>query len=170
MSDIQALDWEGHAWSDWYQLDESIRAYSAIAPNEEGIYRIRCRGDEALIYIGETGASIRGRFRQLRKAAQYVSAGKPPGPPHVAGGCVYAHEQRGEVIEVSWFTTRGIDPAIGSGWSATSSQRTGRQRVGIRPASLLASWRHRRDPHEATRLDWTAQSAGSFEIHRTEQS
>jgi len=110
MSDVQARDWEGHEWSDWYLLDESIRAHAAIAPNEEGIYRIRCQGDEGLIYIGETGASIRGRFRQLRKATEHAAGGKPPGPPHVAGGCVHSHEQRGEVIEVSWFATRGIDP------------------------------------------------------------
>jgi len=138
IADPQARDWEGHAWSDWHQLDEAVLASAAIAPDEAGIYRIRCRGEEGLVYVGETGKSIRGRFRQLRKATEYVAAGKRPGPPHVAGGCVLEHERRGSVVEVSWFTTRGVD---------------GRDRKGIE-CELIAAYR------KATGLNPTCQFGG----------
>lgn len=102
--DVQGPDWEGHMWSAWLPLDEAISAWRAKAPADQGLYRIRA-GEVGLIYIGESGRSILERLRQLRKATEYVVAGKKPGPPHVAGGCVLAHEQRGDLIEISWVET-----------------------------------------------------------------
>jgi hypothetical protein len=83
-------------------LNIAIASRKAEAPNSAGLYRLRCKGRDGLIYIGETGDSLRGRFRQLRKASVYAAQGKPAGPPHVAGRCVFDHECAGLEIEVSW--------------------------------------------------------------------
>ena len=106
---VQGIFWEEHEWSQWYGLDSAIALRDAKAPEVPGLYRIRCANQEGLIYIGETGKSIRGRFRQLQKAMEYAEQGKYArlgkigGPPHVAGGCVWNHRRAGFDIEVSWF-------------------------------------------------------------------
>lgn len=83
-------------------MDIAIAPREAKAPDTVGLYRLRCKERRGLIYIGEIGDSLRKRFRQLRKATQYVAHGKSPGPPHIAGGCVHEHERAGFVVEVSW--------------------------------------------------------------------
>lgn len=104
---VQGRRWDGHAWSPWWLLDETFVAYSRDerqAPNKAGIYRVRCRGREGLIYIGQSGVThgIRARLRQLRIAMRSAAPGGRPSPPHVAGACVRAHELRGCMVEVSW--------------------------------------------------------------------
>ncbi len=47
--DPQDLSWAGLAWPEWYQLDS---AEARAIPREAGIYRLRCCGEPALIYIG----------------------------------------------------------------------------------------------------------------------
>lgn len=114
-ADVQSVSWDGHAWSEWYTLDIAIAARSAQAPDTPGLYRLRCHGHPGLIYIGETGDSLRGRFRQLRKAThyaaqgKYIALGKAGGPPHVAGGCVWKHECAGLAVEVSWVEAPNLD-------------------------------------------------------------
>ena len=108
-TDVQGPNWEEHEWSAWHALEGAIAPRNAKAPEVPGLYRIRCAGHGTLIYIGETGDSLRSRFRQLRTAMQYADQGwysrrgKTGGPPHVAGGCVRNHQRQGYVIEVSWF-------------------------------------------------------------------
>ena len=105
----QDPNWGGHRWSGWHQLDVAIAPRIAGAPDTAGVYRIRCKGRAGLIYIGETGDSLRNRFRQLRKATVYVTQGKPPGPPHVAGACVLGYERAGFTVEVSWLEKPDLD-------------------------------------------------------------
>jgi hypothetical protein len=112
---VQSSDWEGQIWSAWHTLENAIEPRNAKAPDAPGLYRIRCANRDGLIYIGETGDSLRGRFRQLKKAMEYaergkyVEQGKIGGPPHVAGGCVWNHKQARHVIEVSWIDATGIE-------------------------------------------------------------
>jgi len=114
-ADVQGNHWEGHNWSQWHTLDSGIASRSVKAPDVPGLYRLRCAGQVGLIYIGETGSSLRGRFHQLRKAMEYAGQGKYSrqgkvgGPPHVAGGCVLRHKLAGFLIEVSWFDGSGLD-------------------------------------------------------------
>ncbi|HXH50528.1 MAG TPA: hypothetical protein VNM47_14385 [Terriglobia bacterium] len=110
IDETQSLAWENHAWSDWYSLDVAIMPREAKAPDSPGLYRLRCKGERGLIYIGETGDSLRSRLRQLRKATRYVASGREPGPPHVAGACVLDHERNGFVVEVSWVEMTNPDP------------------------------------------------------------
>lgn len=113
--DVQGIRWEGHLWSQWYTLGDAIASYAAKAPDSPGLYRIQCADQTGLIYIGQTGKSLRGRFRQLRKAMEYASQGKYSnqgrvgGPPHVAGGCVLKHALAGSPVEISWATCSGLD-------------------------------------------------------------
>jgi len=113
--DVQSLSWEGHAWSDWFPLNVAIAAREAKAPGTPGLYRLRCHGQDGLIYIGETGDGLRSRFRHIRKATayaaegKYAAQGKTGGPPHVAGGCVWKHECAGLVVEVSWIETPQLE-------------------------------------------------------------
>jgi hypothetical protein len=112
--DVQNLSWEGHAWSEWYALDVAIAARAAKAPNTAGLYRLRCHGEPGLIYIGETGDTVRARLRQLRKATAYAAQGKyeaqgKGGPPHVAGLCVWNHQRAGKTVEVSWVAKPNLD-------------------------------------------------------------
>ena len=107
--DTQSPTWESHAWSEWFLLDAAITPRGAKAPDTPGLYRLRCKRQSGLIYIGETGDSLRTRLRQLRKATEYVARGRPPGPPHVAGGCVLEHENAGFVVEVSWVEKPTLD-------------------------------------------------------------
>lgn len=114
-ADVQGIHWEGHVWSRWHTLNDAIASQSAKAPDSPGLYRIRCADQATLIYIGETCKSLRGRFRQLRKAMEYArqgkysSQGKVGGPPHVAGGCVLRHALAGASIEISWVDGSGLD-------------------------------------------------------------
>src|SRR5258708_3887623 len=108
-NDAQSPSWEKHTGSEWHRLD-TVRG--ADSP---GLYRLRCHGQAGLIYIGETGDSIKARFGQLRKAMEYAAQGryaakgKVGGPPHVAGGCVWKHVCVGHVIEVSWTEAPNLD-------------------------------------------------------------
>src|SRR4051812_18081801 len=72
----QTDSWEGLTWSEWHPLDAATLARNAKAPDYPGLYRIRCRDRAGLIYIGETGVSIRSRLRQLQKAMHYADQGK----------------------------------------------------------------------------------------------
>jgi hypothetical protein len=107
-ADPRSGDWEGHHWSEWATLDIATAPDAALAPNQPGLYRIRCRGEPGLIYIGQTGSSLRGRFRQLRKSMEYSAAGRPAEAPHIAGACVQAHLEQGRVVAVSWVALPGV--------------------------------------------------------------
>ncbi len=140
-NDVQSPSWEKYAWSAWHLLDE-VRC-----TDSPGLYRLRCNGQVGLLYIGETGDSIRSRFGQLRKAMQYAAEGryaakgKVGGPPHVAGGCVWKHVCAGRVIEVSWIESPDLDK---------------RERKGVE-CDLIAAYRRRMG------VSPTCQFAGDFE-------
>jgi len=138
---VQSPSWEERPWSEWYLLDTAIAPGMAKAPNTAGLYRLRCRGRVGLIYIGETGTSLRGRFRQLRKATEYAGQGKPAGPPHVAGNCVFKRESAGLAVEVSWVETPQLDS---------------RDRKGVE-CELIAAYR------KTMRTNPACQFAGTFE-------
>ena len=52
-------------WSDWFPI-ENIGENKFI-PTDEGLYRIRVKGEDKLSYIGQTGNSIRARLGQLSR-------------------------------------------------------------------------------------------------------
>ncbi len=81
----------------------------ALAPSQPGIYRIRCSGRAGLVYIGQSGRSLRTRLRQLRDGMRLADAGKPQAAPHFAAPCVNTHASRGWKVEVSWIGMPDVD-------------------------------------------------------------
>ena len=105
MTDLEQQDphdlrWGGLTWSEWHQLDS---AEARPVPREAGLYRLRCRGEPELIYIG-ISARLSSRLGGLRRAR-----GRPDKRGHYAAACVAAHEKQGKIIEVSWATVGDID-------------------------------------------------------------
>lgn len=92
--------WHRLAWSAWHQLDATT---SLVIQPKPGIYRLRCQGRLDLIYIG-ISVRLSSRLGALRRAR-----GRPRHRGHSAAACVAGHEANGEVVEVSWALTEGID-------------------------------------------------------------
>ena len=109
MSGPQAALWGGNQWSRWYTLSDAIAPRTAVAPMQPGIYRIRCSDRPGLVYIGQSGRSLRTRLRQLRDGMHDAEAGRPQNAPHFAAPCVYSHVARGWTIEVSWIAMPQVD-------------------------------------------------------------
>jgi hypothetical protein len=98
--DLHGPHWEGLAWSNWHQLDTPE---ARAIPPEPGIYRLRCRGEPNLIYVGISDR-LRSRLGGLRRAR-----GREDKRGHYAAACVAAHEGQGKIVEVSWATVGNMD-------------------------------------------------------------
>jgi hypothetical protein len=94
------LNWGGLVWSEWHQLDS---AEARAIPREAGIYRLRCRGEPELIYIG-ISVRLGARLGGLRRAR-----GRQDRRGHYAAACVVGHEQQGKTVEVSWAIVGDMD-------------------------------------------------------------
>ncbi|AIW13331.1 hypothetical protein VITU102760_15040 [Vibrio tubiashii] len=69
-------------WSDWLPLNGGLNVYHKIPVKHAGVYRIRARKLEKLIYIGQTGRCLRQRLRALSKGV--YSDTMPWNDPHTA--------------------------------------------------------------------------------------
>lgn len=98
--DPQDLSWGGLVWSEWHQLDS---AEARAIPREAGIYRLRCRGEPELIYIG-ISVRLSSRLAGLRRAR-----GRQNRRGHYAAACIAEHEKLGKTVEVSWATVGDMD-------------------------------------------------------------
>jgi hypothetical protein len=98
--DPLGLRWEGLVWTGWHQLDT---AEARAVPAKAGIYRLRCRGEPDLIYVGISDR-LSSRLGGLRRARSRLDK-----RGHSAAACVAAHETRGKVVEVSWATVDRMD-------------------------------------------------------------
>jgi hypothetical protein len=123
--DPQSRSWFELEWSDWHDLATAVVPLQSPVPTEAGLSRVRLRDSPGLLYIGQTGRSLRGRFRQLRTSMRRAAGGLDARAPHVAGRCVREHERRGGMIEVSWVATADLDK---------------RERLG-RECDLIAAYR-----------------------------
>jgi hypothetical protein len=61
-----SYDWCSLPWTDWVPFNADRHTFSTI-PNEPGLYRIRPKGKDFLMYIGETGRSLHQRLNELRQ-------------------------------------------------------------------------------------------------------
>jgi len=57
-------DWCGLKWSRWVK-HKNFRNESALLPKFPGLYRVRVIDGDSLVYIGQTGRSVRQRQREL---------------------------------------------------------------------------------------------------------
>ena len=93
-------------WSPWVPL-QSARTDPDV-PREPGVYRIRSAETGVILYIGQTGRSLRDRLGALR----YIYGDEMPyNDPHTAGPALWAHRiDTGETFEVSIAVLRTSGP------------------------------------------------------------
>lgn len=94
-------------WSDWVPLRGASRNHQV--PALPGLYRVRREGNGPEIdYIGQTGASLRGRLGQLNVLYQ---AEMPYNDPHTAAPALWALRNRDACdFEVSVAESSGTSP------------------------------------------------------------
>jgi hypothetical protein len=78
--------WCGSAWTEWVPLDPSAGRLKTL-PLAPGVYRVRPSGGSVLLYIGQTGRTLRARIRELAHA--YRDA-MPFNDPHTAAPHLWA--------------------------------------------------------------------------------
>lgn len=119
-------DWLGFEWSSWRRLESEADVLAGFS-TDPGLYRVRHDAYDGLIYIGETGRSLRGRLRALFRGI--YDGEMPYNDPHTASPSFWAIVDRhGPGFEVS-----GTTPDV-----ATDSQ----QRKAIEDALIAV---HRRE-------------------------
>lgn len=78
-------------WSSWIPLDAELQTYQEHIANSPGFYRVRAVGDESLVYIGQTGRSLRQRTRtELAKQVMRPLESPPWNDPHTAAPLLWA--------------------------------------------------------------------------------
>jgi hypothetical protein len=82
--------WGGLSWSPWVPFDG---ADFVEIPTGPGLYRVRSVGRRGLVYIGETGRSLRGRLLDLCRMA--LGTRMPFSDPHTAGPGLWAYRRDG---------------------------------------------------------------------------
>lgn len=50
-------------WSLWIRLEADLETYKDHVPKAAGFYRVRAIAQQSLVYIGQTGRSLRQRTR-----------------------------------------------------------------------------------------------------------
>jgi len=113
-----ARDWLDLDWSPWHDLDPEAGDLTTL-PSDEGLYRVRHPAFDHLVYVGETGRSIRGRVRALARGTYATEM--PYRDPHTAAPCLWAITDRdGPDFEVSVTTpARATDKHHRKGLEAT---------------------------------------------------
>lgn len=90
-------------WSDWIPLEADLAAYREHIANAPGFYQIRAVGQESLVYIGQTGRSLRLRTRsELAKQVIRPLESPPWNDPHTAAPLLWAfRHENGMAFELS---------------------------------------------------------------------
>ena len=90
--------WQHIAWTPWVDLSQAASTRGAI-PRDQGLYRVRKRGAQELLYIGKSirlAARIQGLARAIRNE-DHIG--------HYAGGCVWRAARSN--AQVSWMVMPG---------------------------------------------------------------
>ena len=93
------------SWSPWSAIEEAWTSKGERAP---GLYRIRDQASPEILYIGQTGTSLRLRLGHLKSV--YTSSEMPYNDPHTVGPALWAFtQQTGARYEASVCPLDGID-------------------------------------------------------------
>lgn len=99
IGNVYATDWLGLAWTPWLSVNSSENELRQL-PTDPGVYRVRHKAYDGLIYIGETGRSVRGRVRSLVRGINGEQM--PYSDPHTASPSFWAiFEEHGGGFEIS---------------------------------------------------------------------
>lgn len=83
-------NWLGLNWSPWISFNANKVDWQLL-PKEPGLYRVRAEHGNSLVYVGETGRTLRERLSALRKGA--LSDLMPFNDPHTAAPNLWAWRQ-----------------------------------------------------------------------------
>lgn len=104
-------------WSDWFPIENIGK--NKFIPIDEGLYRIRIRGENKLCYIGQTGNSIRARLGQLSRGI--FKDVMPYNDPHTAAPALWAERQKRKIeIEASFCILKKLTTAERKGYECIS--------------------------------------------------
>ena len=79
-------------WSRWIALDADLLTYQEHVVTDPGFYRVRAVGNDSLVYIGQTGRSLRQRTRaELAKHVMRPRESPPWNDPHTAAPLLWAY-------------------------------------------------------------------------------
>ncbi len=79
-------------WSRWIALDADLLTYQEHVVTDPGFYRVRAVGNDWLVYIGQTGRSLRQRTRaELAKHVMRPRESPPWNDPHTAAPLLWAY-------------------------------------------------------------------------------
>jgi hypothetical protein len=90
------------SWSHWIDLDGA--QINSQTPKDAGVYRVRDRNLDTILYVGET-KNLRGRFSQLQKT---FSEEIPYADPHTATPALWAYLQENNTsLDISFIVIQG---------------------------------------------------------------
>jgi len=110
-STIMNEDWCALTWGPWVSLEQP--AIIRAAPTLPGVYRIRRKGGAGsrLVYIGQTGRTLRERLLSLAAGVNAESC--PFNDPHTAAPHLWLLRLRDNIrLECSWATVAGDVPIL----------------------------------------------------------
>ena len=78
-------------WSPWIRLEADLQTYKDHVPRAAGFYKVRTIAQQSLVYIGQTGRSLRQRTRaELAKHVMRPIESPPWNDPHTAAPLLWA--------------------------------------------------------------------------------
>jgi hypothetical protein len=90
--------WQKIAWTPWVDLSQAASTRGAI-PREQGLYRVRKRDAQQLLYIGKS-IRLAARLQGLERAIH-----RKDHIGHYAGGCIWRAARSS--VQVSWMVMPG---------------------------------------------------------------
>lgn len=133
--------WCDLSWSGWVPLKNKNNELSLL-PKSPGLYRVRPIGKDFLIYIGQTGRSLRERMGQLRVYTKSDSE-MPYNDPHTAAPSLWAWRD----VE-GWEFECSVAPAEFEGLTKSDSKQL---REGLESYLL---WKYRLERGESTNCNF----------------
>lgn len=139
--DYLSDSWCDLKWSKWTPLKNENKELTKL-PNSPGVYRVRPIGNDFLVYIGQTGRSLRERMGQLRVYTK-SNSDMPFNDPHTAAPSLWAwRDAKGWEFECS------VALAEYEGLDKNDSRQ---MREGLESYLL---WRYRLDRGESTNCNF----------------
>ncbi len=135
--DYLSDSWCALPWSEWVPLKNEKNELRRL-PTSSGVYRIRPIGKDFLVYIGQTGRSLRERMGQLRVYTRSESE-MPFNDPHTAAPSLWAWKDA-----EGWEFECSVAPVS---FGTLSLQDSRQMREGLESYLL---WRYRCERGEST--------------------
>jgi hypothetical protein len=85
-------EWADRVWTDWFPLDTRCPEFQSQAQKQPGLYRVSAKQhDGGLVYLGQTGRSLRERLMALARNVKRPRDHPPWNDPHTAAPVLWAY-------------------------------------------------------------------------------